>query len=52
MTDRKNSLTYADAGVDIDAGNRTITAPMMMMSRDTTRMTSQRGMSDVRPSAM
>jgi phosphoribosylformylglycinamidine cyclo-ligase len=24
MTDRKNSLTYADAGVDIDAGNRLV----------------------------
>jgi len=22
MTERKNGLTYADAGVDIDAGNR------------------------------
>src|ERR1700704_4685553 len=24
MTDRKNGLTYADAGVDIDAGNRLV----------------------------
>ena len=24
MTDRKNGLTYADSGVDIDAGNRLV----------------------------
>ena len=24
MTQRKNGLTYADAGVDIDAGNRLV----------------------------
>ena len=24
MTERKNGLTYADAGVDIDAGNRLV----------------------------